>query len=349
MYLPLKSLPADPRSCLTRLGGRLSGRVVPSGMIAIVVAGAGAACAQTSEADPPRSSGIPALSASTETSVPEAWWTGPIIASSGGTVPAGHLLFEPYLFDARTSAGDYRGSLTYILYGVTDRLTLGMIPTFGAAHSKGNGARPPPALNDLTLTAQYRLHRADMGDAIPTFSLVVQHVLPLGRFDWLRSGSDRGIGSGSHATLLGLYAQWSSRLPGNRILRTRVNMTGTFAKGTTVHGASVFGTPAGFRGHAYPGNSMFLDLSFEYSLTRNWVLASDLFHSWSGHGHVRGDIDGQPGYSTRLGASRSFGLAPAIEYSWSASRGVLLGVRRIMPAKNRLASWTPVVAFNVYL
>ena len=347
MHSALKSLSADRGSCLAHLGRRLAGRVMSFGLIAVAVRGA--ACGQTSDADSRGSRGIPTLSAPTETSVPEAWWTGPIIASSGGTVPAGHLLFEPYLFDARTSAGDYRGSLTYILYGVTDRLTLGLIPTFGAAHSKGNGARPAPALNDLTLTAQYRLHRADIGDVIPTFSLVVQHVLPLGRFDQLRNGSDRGIGSGSHATLLGLYAQWSSLVPGDRILRTRVNLTGTFADGTTVHGASVFGTPAGFRGHAHPGNSMFLDLSFEYCFTRNWVLASDFFHSWSGHGHVRGDIDGQAGYSARLRSSRSFGLAPAIEYSWSASRGVLFGVRRIMPAKNGLSSWTPVIAFNAYL
>jgi hypothetical protein len=346
MDLALKNSAAERRSCLGRFGARQGGRLVPSGLIAL--AAAGAAWAQTPDTDSPKSGGIPTLSASTEKSAPEAWWTGPIIASSGGTVPEGHVLFEPYLFDARSGAGDYMGSLTYILYGVTDRLTLGLIPTFGAAHSKGGGARPAPAVNDLTLTVQYRLHRADIGDAVPTFSLVVQRVLPLGRYDRLRAGSDRGIGSGSHATLLGLYAQWSNLL-GDRILRTRVNLTGTFADRTTVRGASVFGTPTGFLGHGHHGDSMFLDVSFEYSLTRNWVLASDLFHSWSGRGHVSGDVEGQGRYSAGLPSARSFGVAPAVEYSWSASRGVLVGIRRIMPGRNRWSSWTPVIAFNAYL
>jgi len=346
MNPPLKKPAANRSSCLASFGARRGGRLVPSGLIAL--AAAGAACAQTSDTDPSSSGGIPALSASTEKSAPEAWWTGPIIASSGGTVPAGHVLFEPYLFDARGDAGDYMGSLTYILYGVTDRLTLGLIPTFGAAHSKGGGARPVPAVNDLTLTAQYRLHRADIGDAIPTFSLLVQRVLPLGRYDRLRTGSDRGIGSGSHATSLGLYAQWSN-LFGDRILRTRVNLTGTFANRTMVRGVSVFGTPSGFRGHAHPGDSMFLDVSFEYSLSRNWVLASDLLYSSSEHGHVFGDIEGQGKYAAGLPSSRSFGFAPAVEYSWSASRGVLVGIRRIMPGRNRSSSWTPVIAFNAYL
>ena len=144
MNLPLTSPAADRRSSLARFGAGRGARLIPSGLIAL--AAAGAAYAQTPETDPSKVGDVLPLPASTEKSAPEAWWTGPIIASSGGTVPAGHVLFEPYLFDARNSAGDYLGSLTYILYGVTDRLTLGMIPTVGAAHSKGGAPdRPLPS------------------------------------------------------------------------------------------------------------------------------------------------------------------------------------------------------------
>src|SRR5579864_6642979 len=73
----------------------------------------------------------------------DAWWTGPMLAPSGATLPAGHVLIEPYLFDLMSTghldrdggrhAGPYEhdlGSLTYVLYGLTDRLTLGFIPRF---------------------------------------------------------------------------------------------------------------------------------------------------------------------------------------------------------------------------
>jgi hypothetical protein len=29
----------------------------------------------------------------------DAWWTGPILAASGATLPRGHYLIEPYFYD----------------------------------------------------------------------------------------------------------------------------------------------------------------------------------------------------------------------------------------------------------
>lgn len=77
-------------------------------------------------------------------SLDDAWWTGPIVAAGAATLPQGHALIEPYVYDAITRGrydndGNYRstdtvhsyGSLTYMLYGVTDGFTAGVIPTFG--------------------------------------------------------------------------------------------------------------------------------------------------------------------------------------------------------------------------
>ena len=74
----------------------------------------------------------------------DAWWTGPIVAAGANTLPPGHFLVEPYVFDA-TGQGRYDnhwkrhasphtdsiGSLTYMLYGLADNLTVGVIPKFG--------------------------------------------------------------------------------------------------------------------------------------------------------------------------------------------------------------------------
>lgn len=65
-------------------------------------------------------------------SLDDAWWTGPILAASAGTLPRGHFLVEPYLYDSITygrydTDGDRSntpdtnsfGSQTYLLYGLT--------------------------------------------------------------------------------------------------------------------------------------------------------------------------------------------------------------------------------------
>src|SRR5256885_14480867 len=43
-----------------------------------------------------------AAAAAAEQSREDAWWTGPMLAPSAATLPQGHLLVEPYLFDVMT-------------------------------------------------------------------------------------------------------------------------------------------------------------------------------------------------------------------------------------------------------
>jgi hypothetical protein len=70
----------------------------------------------------------------------DAWWTGPIIANSAVTLPQGHYLIEPYLYDVISDDAESLGSLTFMLYGATDALTVGVVPVFG--YNKGvDGAR----------------------------------------------------------------------------------------------------------------------------------------------------------------------------------------------------------------
>ena len=56
-----------------------------------------------------------------------------------------------------------------------------------------------------------------------------------------------------------------------------------FPAGPSVDDVSVYGTGAGFRGHARPGNAFSADAAFEYSLTRSWVLALDVIYN---HGNA---------------------------------------------------------------
>jgi hypothetical protein len=106
--------------------------------------------------------------------------------------------------------------------------------------------------------------------------------------------------------------------------------------------ASVYGTTAGFRGHAVPGPSTFVDLAGEYSLTRNWVLALDANYGWNGDTRVLGG-----GATRHTGSSDAVGFTPAVEYNWNAGVGIIVGARVIEIGRNTARTVTPVVALNV--
>ena len=53
-------------------------------------------------------------SAVSRQSTDDAWWTGPMLAASPNTLPRGHFLVEPYVYDVRTAHADGFGSLTYL-------------------------------------------------------------------------------------------------------------------------------------------------------------------------------------------------------------------------------------------
>jgi hypothetical protein len=294
-------------------------------------------------------------------SLEDAWFTGPIVAAGAGTLPQGHVLIEPYLYDVITRGryddnGDYRdtdtrhsfGSLTYLLYGLTDRLTIGAIPTFGFTDAENGVDSSKIGIGDLTLQAQYKLTQFDAARHVPTLSVVLQESLPTGKYDRLGARPNDGFGSGAFATTLGVYSQYYFWLPNGRILRTRLNVAYTLPESADVTDTSVYGTPTAFRGHATPGDTLAINTSFEWSLTREWVLALDAVYSHDAATRVRGiDRTQQTRFDARSASSWRFALAPAIEYNWNSQIGVIVGARWFAAGRNTGASVTPVMAINI--
>ena len=291
----------------------------------------------------------------------EAWWTGPILASGASTLPKGHILIEPYLFDAKPygrldAQGDRHdapdadnwGSLTYLLYGVTDTFTAGVIPHFGYRRTDA-GSSSGVQLGDLTVQGQYRLTQYKAGGRMPTISVVLQESLPIGRYDQLDARPNDGFGGGAYATTVGLNSQTYFWTPNGRILRTRLNFAYTRSAHADVEGVSVYGTPSGFTGQARPGESFNVDLAFEYSITRQWVAALDIGYQRDASTRVLGrKIDGTA-FEDRSPVSQALILAPAIEYNISGSVGVIAGARIVPAGRNTTASVTPVIAVNYVL
>ena len=239
-----------------------------------LVAGASRAVAQASaDTAPPCAQVCPAQ----RQSLDDAWWTGPMIAPSPGALSPGHFLIEPYFYDVRAGRANSYGTLTYILYGLVDGLTLGASPTAGFNTLGGAPSSSGVGLGDVSGIVQKRLTQFHPGSWFPATAFNLTETFPTGRYDRLGARTNDGFGSGVYTTTLSLYTQTYFWVPNGRILRMRLNVSQAFSTTAAVQGVSVYGTDAAFRGTAEPGAASVADLSWEYSLTRSWVLA--LYHN----------------------------------------------------------------------
>lgn len=322
------------------------------GVVAMLAATLGLSTAQ----------GLPQDPGAVRQSLQDAWWTGPMLAPSAATLPRGHFLMEPYLYDvivhgryaqngSRQSAPQANGfgSLTYMLYGLTNGFTVGLIPTGGYNQVSEGPSSSGVGMGDLTVQGQYRLTQFREGGRIPTISFALQETLPTGKYDQLGERLSDGMGSGAYTTTLALYSQTYFWLPNRRIVRIRLDVSQGFSNDVKVQDASVYGTSTGFRGQAKPGNSLFVDLSSEYSITRRWVLALDTAYRRNGDTRVSGNniLTATPTpVAFNTGPSDSFALAPAVEYSWKPNLGVLLGTRVMVAGHNTAATISPAIAIN---
>jgi hypothetical protein len=287
----------------------------------------------------------------------DAWWTGPLLAASPGSLTPGHFLIEPYVFDAIPQgrydndgnrrpvphANDF-GSQSYLLYGLTDKVGVGLIPRF-AFNDPGEGrSSSRVGMGDVTVQAQYGLTTFHEGSWIPTTAFVLQETLPIGKYDQLGDRPANGFGAGTYSTNLALYSQYFFWMPNGRILRTRFDVSYAISASTSVRDVSVYGTEEGFRGRARPGNVTVVNGAGEYSLTRNWVLAMDVVYEHDGSTHVYG-----PGFNANSGTAHTWSLAPAIEYNFNSRVGIIAGAKLTVAGRNATAVVIPVAAVNIVI
>jgi len=329
----------------------------PLGLACLLLTTAGAAIGN---GDPPAPT--PPDATVPQQSRDDAWWTGPLLAPNASTFPAGHALVETYLFDVITNGsydrsgrwqhldgGHTPGSLTYLIYGLTDRVSVGLLPRFaynepaGAPNSSGVG------VGDVGAQVQYGLTSFHEGSLVPATALVLGETSPTGRYDRLAQPAD-GFGAGAWTTSLSWYSQDYLWLPNGRILRVRLDLTYAVSSSASVADVSVYGTSAGFRGRAHPGDSFTVDAAAEYSLTRRWVLATDFVYVNAASTGLTGS-DPAAGAPTAVnlqsGWSDYFAIAPAVEFNWSSRAGVILGARIFIAGHNTPASITPAAAINL--
>ncbi len=236
----------------------------------------------------------------------EAWFTGSLNSNGASAVPAGHFLVEPYLGEANNKAL----SDTLLLYGLTDEVTLGLIPRFSW--------RDHAELGDLTARLQYRVSAYDAASGMPALALVLNETLPSGKYDHLDRAETDGTGTGAYQTEIGLLSDEYVTVAG-RPFRLRLDLSYGLSSPVGVENRSVYGTPDGFVGRAHPGAAYGATLAFEYSLTTRWAVALDADYGRSD----KTRIDGMA--ASRM--SESADLVPALEYNFTANTGLIAGVQ----------------------
>lgn len=257
------------------------------------------------------------------------WMTGPLLAPSGKTIPAGHFNFEPYGFYTSYPAGFRNIEAVPILsVGITDFLDIQTTLPFDYSWDKGQNGED---IGDFSLGFGLQVLRQKEGSWLPDLRFVVQEVFPTGRFERLspdKFGTDQ-TGVGSYQTFLGLNFQQVSTLPSDHYLRTRLSLTAALPADVSVEGVNVFGGTSGTKGNVRPGNSYAVDLAFEYSLTQHWVPVFEALYATSSTTNFNGNPGFTPGGTLANVGGRGgnqASLAPALEYNFTSNLGVIGGV-----------------------
>ena len=115
----------------------------------------------------------------------------------------------------------------------------------------------------------------------------------------------------------------------------------------SVRNASVYGTNYGFRGQANPGLSADWGIGVEYGLNQRWVLALDLVQNYAAGFRLNGtDIVGNSANANGH-ASTIIALAPAIEYNFTSSVGLIAGVEFSAAGRNTPSYIAPQIALTM--
>jgi hypothetical protein len=280
----------------------------------------------------------------------EPWFTGTLEAPAATVNAPGQLTLQPSLSlsNGRASYGpngqriatshpDYTINPQLLFdYGLAPRVQLTL--NVQAAWSRESGDSSS-GFGDTGLGLGVALLDEDPETLAPAVRFDLQATLPTGEYQRLdpeRDGSD-ATGSGAYIAGLRLNAAKTFTL-GEQVFRPHACVVYDFYfSHVGVHGANAYGGGRGASGTVEPGRSLTAYLSGEYALSQRWALALDLVYTHSGRSEFRGVPGVLPSgaaASVGNGSAQLVTIAPALEYSWSATRGLVAGATFDVAGRN---------------
>ncbi len=289
------------------------------------------------------------------------WFTGPLLAPSGNVVPVGSLNIEPYFFAfgfTGTYGLDWK-TQNYpvfwntflqvpIQFGIMPRVDFTVTPTFTRNQTQGEHAW---GVGDLELATSLQL--LNETDYFPSIRLGFQETFPTGKYNDLDPAKllTDAMGAGAYQSSVGLIFAKLVHFQGAHYLSMRFTGAATFYSKVNLKGISAYGGSLDTKGTYYPASLMTVDIGLEYSFTRNWVGAIDLLYNYA----MRSKFKGKHGEflfsnvgGTLTDVSSQISLAPALEYNFSRSIGLIAGCWLTIAGRNCNVFRSGVIAFNYY-
>jgi len=292
------------------------------------------------------------------------WFTGPIFAPAGHTIPKGHTNFEMYGLDIYTR-GRYTdtGQIVrfpvimttvanpILTHGFTDwfDVQLGIPYLFNATRDIAFNR-----LGDVSVAAGFQLAEQKQNRGLPDIRLMFAETVPTGRFEDLipeLAGMD-STGYGTYQNQITLNFQHVKTLFQTHYLRTRLALSAYHFSPVHIHGFNSYGGDATTDGVIEAGAEWDADLAFEYTVTQNWVAVMEGYISkgQSTRFHNNNAVKTETGDQVVIGngSYREIVLAPAIEYNFSGNIGVIGGVWFPVNGKNTSKYLGYCLALNAY-
>lgn len=291
------------------------------------------------------------------------WFTGPILAGSGHTIPKGHTNFELYDFNTVVQGiYDQHGKVTPLSdnasYSLNPILTRGLTNRIDAQIILGynfnrNMGASDNEIGDTTAGFGFQILEQKGSKWRPDLRLSVLEIFPSGKFDHLnptKNGTDSS-GLGSYQTAFNLNFQRLTNFNDKHYLRTRFNVGYVLAGDVHIQGLSAYGGPPTTDGIVNPGNVTSADLAAEYSLTQNWVAVMEVNASrreasrFSPHPEFT-DITDYDTIGHDVGDQVS--LAPALEFNFTPNVGLIGGMWFPVYGRSTAKFLSYVLAINAF-
>ena len=268
------------------------------------------------------------------------WYTGPLITPSATMVPPGWAMWQPYIYLTDTYANydndrhvvdrpnlfSIKVQPVIVQIGVTPSVDTTVIMSAVENWSKGHSGG---GFNDITAAIGFLICKEDL--YVPKMKFTISQSFPTGKYQHLNhnglglDATGAGAWQTSFTFAIGKVIFWNTLHPMN----TRFAITGTLSTPVHVRNFNMYGGGFKTSGTVRPGNAYSADLGLELSITQPWAIALDIVYNWQNkttfHGKPGFNADGTPASVGGL-YNDQLSLAPAVEYNFSDSMGLLWGV-----------------------
>lgn len=279
----------------------------------------------------------------------EPWFTGTLLSPEGHTLAPGVVKLRPYIF-ASDSIGTYghiwqrsdtprTRSLNGVMnIGVGILRWLDFDATFQGFINHDDG---PTSYRrgDIYATFGFQITEDTRRGWTPDFRFFITQSFPFGNYDKLnpaKNGTDVSS-SGSYETTFAVVFQKLFHTAPQHWLRFKFSAGITHPRAVSVDGFNTYGGGFGCSGQVKPGNKSTGMLSLEYNLWRELVFAIDFVGMYAKSAKFTGDagVDEEGNVaSIRLDNLGEFSIAPALEYNFSKTLGIVGGVWFSMLGRN---------------